>query len=250
MTKLNQIIAILNGVKSTAAAEKTAVHQLVQKQALFQGVSRTYAPREEEGYVYPAESQTVQVNAARAIESFIAAMSALLDTALTQDAANTEAKADIVIGANVIAADVPVTYLLFLEKQIGDIRTFVNAIPVLSIDKDWTYDRNKGTWVSTPRETTKTKKTTKFVVAYDATPEHPAQIREVTEDVVEGTWTTIDMSGALPQDEKLEIVKRVEALHQAIIKAREAANSIEVQQKQVAGALFGYLFDTMPSSTN
>jgi hypothetical protein len=61
---------------------------------------------------------------------------------------------------------------------------------------------------------------------------------------------TIYMSGALPQDEKLAIVKRVEALHQAIIKAREEANSIEVDQKQIADALFGYLFDTMQSSTN
>lgn len=250
MTKLNQIIAILNSVKTTSANEKTAVYQLIQKAALFQGVSRTYAPREEEGYVYPPESQTVQLNATKAIDAFIAASSNLYDTALTQDDANTQAKADIKIGATVIAKNVPVTHLLFLEKQIGDIRTFVNALPVLSIDKDWTYNPNKGTYVSASRETTKTKKTTKFVVAYDATPEHPAQIKEVSEDIVEGTWTTIDMSGALPQDEKLAIVKRVEALHHAIVKAREEANSIEVDQQHVASALFGYLFGTIQSSTN
>jgi hypothetical protein len=250
MVKLNQIIAILNGVKATAENEKTAIYQLIQKPALFQGTSRTYAPREEEGYVYPSENQAVQVKADRAIAAFIAAKSNLYDTALTQDSANTKAVADIKIGGQIVAANVPVASLLFLEKQIGDMRTFVNALPVLSIEKDWSYSANKGVYVSVPRETTKTKKITRFAVAYEATKEHPADVREVSEDIVEGTWTTIDMSGALPQDEKLAIVKRVEALHQAIIKAREEANSIEVDQKQIADALFGYLFDTMQSSTN
>lgn len=248
--KLNQVIAVLNSVKSAAKATTTAAYQLAQKSALFQGLTRVYRPREEDGYVYPSENQIVQTNAQAVITAYIEGASELYDLALTQDVANQSAIGCIKIGDTVIADSLPVSFLLFLEKQVIDLRTFVEALPVLPIDQQWAYDRNKGCWTSDPKLTTKTKKITDFVIAYDATPEHPAQIKEVTKDVVEGTWESISLSGALPQDEKKAVLNRIHLLSQAILKARESANSIEVEQKTISANLFSYVFGTMGASTN
>jgi hypothetical protein len=67
-----------------------------------------------------------------------------LDLAATQDFANTEAKASVVVDGQTILTDVPVPYLLFLEKQLQDVKTFVLSLPVLSIDKDWQRNLAKG----------------------------------------------------------------------------------------------------------
>jgi hypothetical protein len=240
--KLNQLIAILQSVKANAAKGKTEVYQLAQKSSLFQGLSRTYQSREEDGFVYPPESQKLTLKATELVEKFVQASTEFLDLAATQDYANTEAKASVVVDGQTILTDVPVSYLLFLEKQLQDVKTFVLSLPVLSIDKDWQRDPNRGCYVTIPKETVKTKKITDFVVAYEATEHHPAQIKEVTKDVVEGVWSLVEFSGALPQDRVNALTVRVEKLQKAVLQAREEANSRDVQQRQVAGAVFGYLF--------
>jgi hypothetical protein len=240
--KLNQLIAVLQTVKANATKGKTEVYQLCQKNGLFQGLSRTYQSREEEGFIYPPESQKLTLKANDLVDKFVLACSEFWDLAATQDYANTEAKASIAIDGQIIIADVPVSYLLFLEKQLQDIKTFVGSLPVLSIDKDWQRDPNRGCYVTAPKETVKTKKITDFVVAYEATEHHPAQIKEVSKDVIEGIWSLVDFSGALPQDRVNTILNRVDKLQKATIQAREEANSRDVQQRQVASALFGYLF--------
>lgn len=240
--KLNQLIAIINGVKQASAKAGTEVYQLCQKPALFQGLSRTYSPREEDGYVYPAESQKITFKAKDAISKFVEARSEFFDLAATQDWANTEAKSSIVVDGVTVLADVPVPYLLFLEKQLQDVKTFVGSIPVLAIDKEWDYDTNRDCYVTEPKLTTKTKKITKPVVLYEATKEHPAQVKEVSEDVIEGTWSLIEFSGALPASKINELKQRVDALLKAVVQAREEANGMEVAQKKAATAIFNYLF--------
>lgn len=240
--KLNQLIAILQSVKANASKGKAEIAQLCQKSALFQGLSRTYQPREEDGFVYPPEAQKLTLKADDLIDKFVQSVSEFLDLAATQDYANTEAKASVSVDGQTILADVPVSYLLFLEKQLQEIKIFINSLPVLPIDKDWQKDPNRGCYVTSPKETVKTKKITDFVVAYEATEHHPAQIKEVSKDVVEGTWSLIEFSGALPQERINLMLRRVDVLQKAVIQAREEANSKEIQPHQVARAIFGYLF--------
>ncbi|YAG12836.1 hypothetical protein NSTC745_02147 [Nostoc sp. DSM 114161] len=81
------------------------------------------------------------------------------------------------------------------------------------------------------------------MVLYEATKEHPAQVKESSEDVPEGTWRTVKFSGAISQARQNELLRRVDKLMQEVIFAREQANSLEVtQQNQVARSIFGYLF--------
>jgi hypothetical protein len=174
--KLNQLIAVLQSVKANANKGKSEVYQLSQKSALFQGLSRTFQSREEDGFIYPPESQKLTLKANKLIDKFVQSCSEYLDLAATQDYANTQARASIVVEGQTILADVPVSHLLFLEKQLQDIKALITTLPILPIDKDWQNDPNRGCYVTSSKETVKTKKITDFVVAYDATEHHPAQI--------------------------------------------------------------------------
>ncbi|HLP90167.1 MAG TPA: hypothetical protein VK184_16465 [Nostocaceae cyanobacterium] len=241
--KLNQVIAVLQTVKANATKAKTAVYQLIQKNALFQGISRTFQPVDEEGFVYPPESQALQMRAEELLTQFEQACTELFNLSATQDWANAQAKANIVIDGTTLLTDVPVSYLLFLEKQLTDIKTFISTLPLLDNSESWVYDQQQECFATEPKFTTKTKKIMKPVVLYEATKEHPAQVKESYEDVPEGTWRTVKFSGAISPARQKELLRRIDRLTQEVIFAREQANSLEVtQQNQVARSIFGYLF--------
>lgn len=240
--KLHQLLALLPTVKNKVSKAKSEVYQLAQKADLFKGLSRTYSPREEDGFVYPPENKSVQLKAFDLIAKFKEANKELIDLCATQDYTNCAAKGNIVIDGVTILDNVPVSHLLFLEKQIEDIRTFIQSLPTLDLDKEWIYSANRGVYASASKETVKTKKITEFVVAYEATQHHPAQIKEVSKDIIEGIWTAIEFSGALPRDTVQAYLDRVNKLYAAIVVAREEANSIEVQDKRVSNRLFDYIF--------
>jgi len=242
--KLNQLIAILNGVKRNAETKRTEIYHLVKKPALFQGQQRTYSPREEDGYKYPDESQKVTLKVEEVIEQFAEAGKEYLDLAATQDWANCQAKASVIVDNATILEDVPVPHLLFLEKQLLDIKTFISALPTLPIDKEWDYDAAKGCYATAPKESVKTKKVTEFVTVFEPTPHHAGQAKEVSKDIVEGTWSLVELSGAIAKDRQTLLLRRVEKLYQAVLKAREEANSLVVEQKSTAENIYGYLFSS------
>src|SRR5690242_16929484 len=124
MARLNQIIAVEKGIKSRSFQELTEAHHALQKPAILSGISRTYRPKDEEGEQLPPESTRVQIKAEEIIRQTVEILTRLFDVTATKDWGNTEAAADIVIDGNVLVPKVPITYLLFLEKQLVDVHTF------------------------------------------------------------------------------------------------------------------------------
>src|SRR5436305_1863272 len=61
MAKLNQIIAVEQGVKGGTQRDLAEAFRPLQKPALLAGLSRTYQPKDEEGEQLPPESTRVQV---------------------------------------------------------------------------------------------------------------------------------------------------------------------------------------------
>jgi hypothetical protein len=242
MPKLNQIIAIEKGVKTGAFQTLTEAHQQVQKAALLSGISRTYRPKDDEGEQLPPESTRVQVRAEDVIRTVTAALTELFDTTATKDWANTQAKADVVVDGRTILTGVPATYLLFLEKQLVDLHTFVAKMPILDPSDQWQYDASTDTYATPAVQTVRTKKIPRNHVKAEATKEHPAQVEVFYEDVAQGFWSTIKFSGALPAQRVNELLGRVEKLQQAVKFAREEANSLEVEPQKVGEKVLGYLF--------
>lgn len=242
MPKLNQIIAVVNGKKSRCQRSLTDVYHKLQKPPLFEGITRTYEPSDEDGETFPDESKNVQFRARDAIREATEAMTEMFDAVATQDWANTEARADVVVEGRTVLEKVPVTHLLFLEKQLGEIQTFVSKIPTLDPAEDWHWDENADCWATARKATNKTKKVPRSHVLYDATEEHPAQVEMYHEDVKVGEWQTTQYSGALPAQRRNELLDRIRRLQEAVKFAREEANSMQVEKREIASAVFSYLF--------
>lgn len=242
MPRLSQIIAAEGGVKSRTFAELTEAHHKVQKAQLLSGLSRVYQPKDEEGEQLPSESVRVQVQADDVIEQTVASLTRLFDVVATKDFGNQTAGADIVVDGRVLVTNAPVTFLLFLEKQLTDLHTFVKKLPVLDNAESWEFDAQSGSWKTAPVRTLRSKKVLRNHVKAEATDRHPAQVDTFAEDVTVGYWTLTKFSGALPATRVAVLLDRVAQLQQAVKFAREEANSAEVTQKKVGDDLLQWLF--------
>lgn len=240
--KLNQIIAVEKNVKSRALQELTEAHHSLQKTALLSGIARTYRPKDEEGEQLPPESTKVQLKGEDVIRKTTETLVKLFDVVATKDWANCRAKADVVVDGQTLLRDVPATYLLFLEKQLVDLHTFIKKLPILDASETWIFDQSADCWATEPVMTTKTKKVPRNHVKAEATEHHPAQVEVYYEDVTVGNWRTIKFSGSLPAKRVNELLTRVEKLQEAVKFAREEANGMETEEVKTGEAILGYLF--------
>ena len=243
MPKLNQINAIVSARKGEAEKDVTELYKLIQKEQLFAGRERTYRPLDEvNGQKLPPESQRVQQRVDDLIRQAREKWTELWNLVLTQDTGNQSARADIVVDGKTILANVPVTTLLFLDKQVNDLETFVSKLPTPDPAEEWTHDPNTGLLRSQATESLRTSKEPTVIVKYEATKEHPAQTELFTKDVPVGTWTQILYSGCIPTDRKNAILARVRKLQDAIKVAKEQANLLEVERQKAGEPLLGFVF--------
>lgn len=249
MSKLNQIIAVVAGKKARATRLLTESHRGWNKDAIS-GISKIYAPKAEDGDKLPPESKTIHLDVPSKVRETMAQIADFWDVVITQDTGNTKARASVEVGGKVFLKDLPVTCLLFLEKQMVDLHTFVNNLPVLPPDREWKWDGNRNCHVTDPIGTIRTQKVPKVIVKYEPTKEHPAQTELITQDETVGTWSTTYMSSAIPGQEKAAMLSRIEALQDGIKAAREAANSAEVTQIRMAEHVLQHIFGEMLKKQN
>jgi len=242
MAKLNQILAIEKGIKTRVYGEFTELHQATQKPGLMNGFHKSYQPRDEDGETYPAESQKVQHNSTDVLDRVAHGLAELFDITATKDWTNCTARAGVQVDGRVLLKDVPATYLLFLEKQLSDLHTFLSKMSELDPGADWNADPGTGLFKTDPMTTQRTKKVQRPITLYEATEEHPAQTQLITEDVIAGQWLTIKYSGAIAPPRKKQLLARIEKLSNAVKFAREQANSIEATEKKLGREVFDYLF--------
>lgn len=242
MTQLNQIIAVEKGVKAEADRALTDAYHSIQRTPQLGGIARTYTPKDDEGDKLPSESTLVQVKVPDVIDAFRPPLERLFDVYLTKEAANMTATADVVVDDETLLTAVPVTYLLFLERKITDLHTFVSKLPTLDPAQTWTWDAQQGVYRADPVETTRTKKVLRNHVKAEATDKHPAQVETYAEDVIVGTWRKVDFSGAIPATQQQELLARIGKLSTAVQFAREAANTQAVIDLKAGAAVLGYVF--------
>lgn len=239
--RLNQVIALVGGRKTAIQQLLTTIHH-GWKAERVSGMMRTYQPKHEDGERFPSENKVLQLRVRDELARVEAELADFWNLVGTQEISNTQAKGNIVVNGKTLAAQVPVSTLLFLEKQLTDLATLIGNLPTLPVDRAWQLDADNRCYVSAPEQTVKTKKLQKPLVLYPATPEHPAQTQLITEDEAVGTWTTIHNSGAIPPAEQYEILRRVEKLREAVKMAREEANGAEALGAELGPALLGYIF--------
>lgn len=240
--KLSQVVAIEKGAKVNGESALTQAYQWAQKPGPWNGVTRTYQPKDEDGDQLPPESTRVQFKGQDLLNNVRQNFGRLLDVTATKDEGNTQARADVIVDGEIILAQLPVPTLLYLEKKLGDLQnSLLRSLPVVDPADVWTWDENQGVYRAEPVQTTRTKKVPKAFVKAQATDKHPAQVEVFTEDVSVGTWTTTKLSGAFTETRKAELLEKVRRLIQAVKEARELANVTEVRDVRIGEAVFNFL---------
>lgn len=242
MAKLNQVVAVESGVKTRANAQLSELYKVVQHPALFEGFTKQYRPLHEDGERFPNESKNVQVTVRNVVNGVAACLTDLFDVTAQKDFANTQARADVVVDGTTLLRDVPVPYLLFLEKQLTDLHTLVSKLPTLDPAETWSEDQNSGLYRTEPTQTVRTKKVQKALVLHPGTEKHPPQTQLITEDMTVGHWDQTKFSGAMPSPTRSALVSRIERLQRAVKFAREAANGTEAPAQNVGAVVLGWLF--------
>ncbi len=243
MLKLNQVLAVEKGVKQQATEVMSAAYLLLQKPPMFNGMNKTFQPLAEDGEKLPDERQVVQQHVAKLIASVQKTLIPLYDTTYQKDAANQTATADVILDNGlVLLTSVPVTTLLFLEKQLTDLRTFANKLPTLENSDNWTFDPALGCYKSDPVSTMRNVRIKEPMVISPATPQHPAQVAVIEKDVAQGRWTTTKFSAAVPTDWRSGVYARADELLRAVKRAREAANMVDAPVQQMGHKVLAYVF--------
>lgn len=253
MTQLHTLIALRDAVKSRKTQAVTALHRESIKANLYEGLTRSYRPRDaDDTETLPTENQNIQVNADTMLNGFVQVVTRDWDLMASVDASNQRAVADVVVPTDgktstgevqtrVVLRQVPATFLLYLARELDDVYTFVSKLPTLDPASRWTYDENVAANVADAVETHRTKKIMRNHVKYEATERHPAQVDTFTEDKVVGYWTLVRRSGALPLERKARLLNRIDTFRLAVKEARERANETEVVDREVTRAVFDYL---------
>lgn len=253
MPRLNQLIAIEVGVKDDAARAYTGAKRvLAADPAAFDGRTRTYRPRtvDEVGTGVriedrPDQSVKVQINAEDVLTDLARSLQRLFDVTLSKEDADTHARADVVVRwageSTTLLADVPVTYLLFLEKQVNKIKDVVGALPLLNPALDWDEDGNTGLWRTPVDVTASSKKIPRNHVRFAGDEHHEPQVDVWQEDVIVGDWHQVIFSGAVSAKRKKALFDRLDALLRAVISAREEANSIGVQDREAGKTVLAWI---------
>lgn len=242
MPKLNQVVAIEKGLKSQTESDITQAYHLIQKPEVFNGLTRAYTPKDEEGERLPSETQNILITAPTLTKEFSAALAKLFDITATKVYGNTGARADIVVDGTTLLEAVPVEYLLFMEKRLQDVLTFVNKLPTLDPAFEWHFDETKGYYATDTTTTYRSKKVYRNHVKAEATDKHPAQVEVYTEDETVGMWSTTKFSGAIPVPLRDSWKGKVIRLQAAVKFAREEANSVHVIDVAIGDVVFRHLF--------
>lgn len=166
------------------------------------------------------------------------------DAVLQKEATNQTAVADIVVDDTVLAENMPAPFLLNLEKRLAEVRALYDKIPTLAPGVEWADDPGQGDGIFRAihdEVKQKTENELESRVLYDATKEHPAQIKEWTVNKPVGNYHLTQYSGMVSPAKKAILLGRIDQLIRAVKKARQRANQAEVVKVHVGEQLFNFI---------
>lgn len=239
MTKLHELLAVEGNLETQANKCRAELQNTFEKKRqLFEERRVTFYPFGENEKSVIETQLDLQTNVEKELKWVSEHIAKAIDAGYQLAKANTLAKADIILENGVILLkDVPATSLLELEKRITEIQQLAHHIPTLDPAKGFSKDENRGVYVAREINKVRTKKTSKVLIKYEATKEHPAQTEVVSEDVPIGKITEQEWSGMITPLEKANILARIDSLIRSVRAARSRANEQEVDRKASIGGI-------------
>jgi hypothetical protein len=217
MGKLHELLAVERDLSSSSSAGIGVMRDAFRVPSLFLGkikvVSMFDEGRERENVT---TSRQPELDVKSVVRNAYTKFGRFLDCSIQKEEANTRAKADIVVDGEVIAKNMPATFLLGLESKLKAWIDTLSSIPVLPQGVDWAGPSGSGEYVSDAPVTYKTEKTPRYKVLYEATKEHPAQIEKWYEDKPVGSINSTDTATMLSRDRKEQLLARANSLLLAV----------------------------------
>ena len=158
------------------------------------------------------------------------------DGLLMKEKTNQMAVADLIVGGEVLAKDVPATFLLGMEERLKLVRAVYDALPTQQPGIAWAPDPTErpGVFKAThPEHAQKTEKDFQFKVLVPANDKHPAQLEKWDATKVVGIYTTEKWTSMWTPAEKSLRLGRIDMLIQAVKECRMRANGIDVVKADI-----------------
>lgn len=248
-TTLAKIIGVEQGVRPVTEQYWRMVRDAIAKEQLLVGYRQTYEA--EEGHLpQPPKEGRIQVNVENELAEAREKLSRWFDVTATKDWGNAGeggARADVVIDGTVLLSNVPAPFLLFLNARLEELHTALRKMPTQGLSEDWERSTEPGIWRTPQDRRASTAKVTSWEQIVAPTDHHPADVREVSKDVISGWWTTVKFTSAPTREWQTQILARISQLREAVQAAIYDANRVEVRDVHVGSRVFGWIFDgTVP----
>jgi hypothetical protein len=244
--RIHQLLAVIGGAKAETDATLARLTQVAHSEDMVSGIEKTYRlageTEDKTRRPDPPQVKKVRYTAAQVLDDAEKLFARQWDLALTLDAAQGTAKADLVLpDGHVLLTAVPVRHLVYLEGEITRLLALVAGIPVQDGAQTWTTENAQpGQWRSVLPEQPKTKKVPFNWHRQNGSANFQEVVDVMTRDEVDQYVTTVNYTGALPAERKALLTDRLSELRTAVKMAREEANSAPVTQQAEGKKIFDW----------
>ena len=243
MSQLHELLAVEGDLNNTVKAVLEETQKTFSsKHEHFKGQVRTCTYYDEDRQQENEMDEKPIVDTVREKLGYtVAPIARLYDALLQKESANQRAVADLVVDGTTIGTNLPATFLLGLESRLKMVQHVLLAVPTLDPGLVWDTDSLSDIHTANDVISKRTEKVPMHKVLTPATKEHPAQIREWMDTSNVADIVTRNKSAMVSPQDKSDLLRRMDKLISAVKKARQKANTVEVDDLRVGEELFKYL---------
>lgn len=193
---------------------------------------------------YPEEHKIVDTTVQKKLDHMMKTSVRYFDALFQKEATNQIAVADLIVDGVTIAENLPATFLLGMENRLKTLKSVYEAIPTLAPGIEWVADPDQGDGIyrtAKAQEKLKTETILEPVVLYHATDHHPAQVKEASKVKNVGKYILNQWSGMITPAEKSVLLGRIDKLARAVKKARQRANTTEIDNRKIGKNIFNFI---------
>jgi hypothetical protein len=257
---LHQLLA-LQGPKQANAetAVSLAISRASDKNSV-NGRTMTYTAFNADDKFVPQEvangNMQLQTRVADQLKTIIDPLADAWDVELSLSCGNQEAKAPLIFeGKSVFMTEdgkpfeVPSTYLLFLENRLKGLLKQMQTLQTLDPTIPWKFDASTGTYKSELKKKNKMDKVPVVIKLSAATEHHMEGTKVEYADKPIGDIITQHMTGAITPEQHRTLLRRIQAMIDAVLAARYQANDRKVAQHKQARSLLNIILEPITEST-
>jgi hypothetical protein len=244
--KLHELLAVEGDLEGTfKRIVEEAINTLAKKPDHFIAMQKKLEMFDDEKKQENLEERKEMVTTVLAKMDYVAEHSIrYFDAVYQKEKTNQKAVADLVVDGNILATNIPATFLLGMETKLKRVRELYESAPTLQPGIKWDEDSNLGIGVYSavfPDIKLKTAKTFQHKILVAPTDKHPAQIEKWEEQIPVGKYTTTTQCSMLTPLKKSIFLGKIDKLIQACKQARQRANTQEVEVVSIGKQLFDYI---------